>query len=333
MIITIDGGTTNTRVYLWKNRETLLASEKSEVGARNTIIDGNNKRLGHAVHALIDNVLVKADISINSVDAIYASGMITSEIGLYELGHIIAPKSVQEFSDAVKPMLLPNVCSKEICFIPGLKNFPDSNVTLNNVLDMDVMRGEETEAIGLLSEVPETDAILVLPGTHTKFIVVKDEKIIGCLTSMSGELLQLITQESIIAEAVNKQFVSGVPEWEYFIKGAHNVALTHSFNRVVFSTRILSKFVSNDQNKCASYLLGVVLENDLDAIKYWTLTRNIRNAKVIISGKEPLSSALKFLFDADKTFSDVRIYHPVNELPLSGIGAWKIHDYRCLSRT
>ena len=48
-IITIDGGTTNTRCILWDNRRNRVGEERREVGVRNTAIDGNNERLKQAV--------------------------------------------------------------------------------------------------------------------------------------------------------------------------------------------------------------------------------------------------------------------------------------------
>ena len=44
-IITIDGGTTNTRCILWDNRRNRVGEERREVGVRNTAIDGNNERV------------------------------------------------------------------------------------------------------------------------------------------------------------------------------------------------------------------------------------------------------------------------------------------------
>ena len=42
--ITIDTGTTNTRVFLFNEKNEVAASAKSEIGVRITAIDGNNKR-------------------------------------------------------------------------------------------------------------------------------------------------------------------------------------------------------------------------------------------------------------------------------------------------
>ena len=42
-IITVDGGTTNTRCILWDENRRRIAQENRPVGVRNTAIDGNNR--------------------------------------------------------------------------------------------------------------------------------------------------------------------------------------------------------------------------------------------------------------------------------------------------
>ena len=44
-VVTVDAGTTNTRVFLWNKYRMMVASAESETGVRNTIIDGNNDLL------------------------------------------------------------------------------------------------------------------------------------------------------------------------------------------------------------------------------------------------------------------------------------------------
>ena len=48
-IITIDGGTTNTRCILWGSGQRRIDEERRAVGVRNTSIDGNNHKLKQAV--------------------------------------------------------------------------------------------------------------------------------------------------------------------------------------------------------------------------------------------------------------------------------------------
>jgi 2-dehydro-3-deoxygalactonokinase len=64
----------------------------------------------------------------------------------------------------------------------------------------DVMRGEETQLIGVLSRQPAlaASASLVMPGTHCKWVRVVDGCIAAFSTYMTGELFALLAQHSIL---------------------------------------------------------------------------------------------------------------------------------------
>jgi 2-dehydro-3-deoxygalactonokinase len=64
----------------------------------------------------------------------------------------------------------------------------------------DVMRGEETEAMGCVAGVGDLqrDVTLILPGTHSKHIDVEDGAIVGFTTYMTGELLFVLANFSIL---------------------------------------------------------------------------------------------------------------------------------------
>lgn len=76
--------------------------------------------------------------------------------------------------------------------IPGVRNHVE-NIGIDTLEQMDVMRGEETEAVALLRERGKgEDLIFVLPGSHTKIIYANEKGFIcRCKTTMSGELLML----------------------------------------------------------------------------------------------------------------------------------------------
>ncbi len=56
-IITIDGGTTNTRCILWGGGQRRIDEERRAVGVRNTSIDGHNGKLKQAVRECIEQLL------------------------------------------------------------------------------------------------------------------------------------------------------------------------------------------------------------------------------------------------------------------------------------
>jgi 2-dehydro-3-deoxygalactonokinase len=74
----------------------------------------------------------------------------------------------------------------------------------------DVMRGEETQIAGLLSEEPDYDGLVVLPGTHTKWVRVKANSVQSFSTFMTGELFHLLGTHSILRHSIN-----GADVWDW----------------------------------------------------------------------------------------------------------------------
>lgn len=63
----------------------------------------------------------------------------------------------------------------------------------------DVMRGEETQLAGLLPDlVPGRTALVVMPGTHTKWAKVRDGVLLDFDTAMTGEIYKLLAEQSMV---------------------------------------------------------------------------------------------------------------------------------------
>jgi len=326
-VITLDTGTTNTRVILWNSSRKIVTTSKAEVGVRNTAIDGNNNRLKAAVKGCLESVLKDANLTYDDVLMIIASGMITSNVGLVEIPHCVVPVGSSELAAAVKCISLPEVCSLPITFIPGVKNSAGS-IDLNNFEAMDIMRGEEVETVAIIEHFPRSrDYLLVLPGSHMKFISVDAAgRITGCLTSISGELLSSITNNTIIANAVDKKFV----EEKYYDKNmvltGYETAKKSGIGRACFSARILNQFAIKDKQKLANYILGVALQSDVTAVKNSDALKVNCSTDVIVSGKDPLRRAIADILQKDGFFANVYTYEIKGNLPLSAVGAYIIAE-------
>ena len=324
-IIAIDGGTTNTRASLWDAPGICLDIVKSEIGVRITSIEGSNASLKAAVKGLLEQLLQRNQITYEQVEGIYACGMITSKEGLTELPHLIAPAGMQDFVAGLAKVELPDVAPLPIHFVRGLKNRDGNGLTLCDLEKMDVMRGEETETLALLDLFGnENGTLFALPGSHTKFVSVDAEgKMIGCLSSLAGELLSAVTLNTILAGAVGKQFAGADYNKEMLLAG-YRTARDTSLARAAFSTRMLQMFIPSNEQDRASFLLGAVLENDVAAVKNSKALSVTRDMKMVIAGKEPLASALKLLFEEDGFFEKVEIYYPTAEKPMSGYGLYQV---------
>ena len=326
-IITVDGGTTNTRAVLWEQAQ-VVAIAKEEVGVRNTAIDGNNHRLKGATRRCLESLLEQRGIGYSDVESVIASGMITSNVGLVEIPHLIAPAGIEELAQGLRSIMLEDICPLPIWFIPGIKNDCD-RVTLENFEVMDIMRGEETESVCLIEHYGKGQPlVLILPGSHMKMVSVDAQgRITGCMTSLSGELLSALTQHTILADAVEKKFADSAHyDQEMAIRG-FRTAQAVGFSRACFSARIISQFVDKDPSQIASYLLGVTLGEDILALRRTKSILAPRDVHILIAGKEPIRRAMADLLREDGFFSHIVSYEDAGA-PISAQGARLIAAHR-----
>ena len=136
---------------------------------------------------------------------VVAFGMVTSRNGWIEVPYVSCPADASNLAKGTIQHSLPNGSS--LIFLPGLTDpartpFPD------------VMRGEETQIIGYGLD---KDITLVLPGTHSKWSHVRDGKIAGFQTFVTGELFALLSQHSFIAKSAGVSIEN--PGWDAFEAG------------------------------------------------------------------------------------------------------------------
>lgn len=325
--ITIDTGTTNTRVVLWGNRGEKLQEEKKAVGVGDTARDGDNHRLKTAVKECLEELIQSRSVSYEEIDYIAASGMITSNLGLVEVPHITAPAGAAELAKNIYRKYLPDIAPIPITFIPGVKN-KISSFEITTLLQMDIMRGEEVESIAVLKNLEEVPVLLILPGSHTKFVFTDNNKrILSCLTSMTGELISFLTQHSIAADAAGREFVTKETYDMSYVQMGYDAAVTEGVGRAAFSARIMNQFYVKDKSKISNYLLGIALESDIKVIQNAFTRKDNKFDKVIVAGRGIICRALYNLID--KNFENICVEMDLGEgdLPLSAQGVFEIMKF------
>ncbi|HYE42239.1 MAG TPA: 2-dehydro-3-deoxygalactonokinase [Caulobacteraceae bacterium] len=66
----------------------------------------------------------------------------------------------------------------------------------------DVMRGEETQVLGWLAQDPARERgrhVVCHPGTHAKWVLVEDGRIVRFVTAMTGELFSTLSRHGVLA--------------------------------------------------------------------------------------------------------------------------------------
>ncbi|MBB3117146.1 2-dehydro-3-deoxygalactonokinase [Pseudoduganella violacea] len=319
-ILTIDTGTTNTRITLWRDGKAVSVAA-TQVGVRDTAITGSRSKLDEAVRDTIAAALEKGRTTADDVDLVLASGMITSNVGLHEIPHVLAPAGIADLARGMESELLPHIFSKPIWFVPGVRNDVE-NIGLHNCEEMDMMRGEEVEVMGLIERLSlRGPAMLIMPGSHSKFVCIdENNQITGCVTTLSGELLHIITHNTILADSLDRDFATEINP-EMLLAGAE-LAKRIGLGRACFNVRTLDQFTIYQRNDRANFLLGAVLGADLLTLKNSNAIRMRPGIDVIIAGKPILKQALALLVQNDDYFSgDVTVVPDDLQPQLAGLGA------------
>ena len=267
--ITIDGGTTNTRVSLVKGEE-IVKTIKLAVGARVGI---DNKKL------LVSEIKKAVEQLRNGekIERILASGMITSEFGLYNLPHITVPAGIKELYDAMKEVTIPEISEIPFVFIPGVK------VTGEGLHKTDMMRGEEPELVGLCNGCC-AGGIYILPGSHSKIITVDcDGRIVDFSTMLTGEMIAALSGGTILKDAVDLN--QSETSEEFLLKG-YNYCNSFGINEALFKTRVLKNLLGASENEVYSFFIGAVLHGEIKRIVAGDETN------IIIGGKAQIKNAM-----------------------------------------
>lgn len=117
-----------------------------------------------------------------------AAGMVGSRGGWREVPYVECPADVGRIAAAM--LRLDSGCGP-LHIVPGVMQ----GGRLPNVL-----RGEETQVFGALALEPRLAdrAVLVLPGTHSKWVSVRDSRLEHFSTYMTGELFAVLRDHSIL---------------------------------------------------------------------------------------------------------------------------------------
>lgn len=175
------------------------------------------------------------------------AGMVGSNRGWVEAPYVPCPAGLEELARGL-------VWAEpgRTAIVPG--------VSLLDGARADVMRGEEVQLLGAVAagEIP-ADCLVCHPGTHNKWVRVRNGRIDSFTTIMTGELFNLVKEHGILADLLSQpaddgdSFRSGVRE------GLCGAALT----QLLFSVRARVLLGAADRKDAASYASGLLIGADV----------------------------------------------------------------------
>jgi 2-dehydro-3-deoxygalactonokinase len=287
LVLTLDTGTSNTRVRAWRDGH-VSGGADAPVGVRDTARTGSHDTLRAGVRDAIRSCLQSIGATANEVPLVVGSGMVTSKLGLHELPHIVAPARIDDLARGMQSVQFDDIIARPIWFIPGVRH-DAAPLSIESAAQMDMMRGEETEIVGLFNQLAiKSDVLVLLPGSHAKFVEVQaDGTITRSHTTLSGEMLDLLIHQSVLASGLKQGWPAHLAS-EAVLAGAH-LSRKESLGRAAFATRALELFSPANEAARFSFLVGTVLVQDLMscmASELWTSGRTL-----IICGRPAVQAA------------------------------------------
>lgn len=294
-LIAIDGGTTNTRVRLVRLSDLSIVAKISEtIGAKDTIFKGK-EALKNVLLNSISRILKENNLSKEDIIGVAASGMITSEAGLLEVPHVIAPAGLEEIASHVVERSFEEIWPEPILFIPGIKtlSFQRGTSPFEYINSCDIMRGEECETLGIaeLENIKEP-SIMVLPGSHTKFVFLDEKRrISGSLTTLAGELANAILSSTLIGRSLESLSLTQLDE--KFLLNGFKLSCLYGLTRSLFLIRLLHLLSESTPDQRRSFLWGALFGTDLMALKKDERFNSLLKDKkgqinIIVGGTSPL---------------------------------------------
>ena len=230
--IAVDWGTTNRRAYLMADGQCrdemedgrgILSVRRDEFPAA---VSGIRERLGDLPMLL--------------------AGMVGSNRGWVEAPYVRCPGGLRELADRIV------WADERAGIIPGLCFLGDGRA--------DVMRGEEVQVLGAVAAglIP-ADCTVCHPGTHNKWIEVRDGRVERFRTVMTGELFNLLKQHSILSDLLSGEAGEG----DAFDTGVRRGLGSDDLQSELFAVRARVLLGEAERADAASYTSGLLIGSDV----------------------------------------------------------------------
>ncbi|MBR3934164.1 MAG: 2-dehydro-3-deoxygalactonokinase [Clostridia bacterium] len=267
--ITIDGGTTNTRIS--------IVSDGKIIDTLKIKSDSNTEKYKIVIKDNINELLKKNGFEEKDIIRILISGtMATAEFGICPLDYVVTPVNIKMLKKESCEVVIPEISDIPFVVIRGVKTKGDS---LDKV---DTMRGEESELAGIMSA-NDKSCVYMLMGSHSKIITTDDNgNIVDICTMLSGELIEAVSKLTILKNSL--VFEGSTLDSEYIKKG-YNYCSKKGINEALFKVRVLKNIFQETNSRIYSFFLGAILHGEVQYIL------NSDAKKIVVGGNKFLKDA------------------------------------------
>ncbi len=213
------------------------------------------EQLRHQITALA----AKLHTNLDAVPLVL-SGMASSSLGLEELPYAELPFAVDGSQAGVRHFESQPDFPHELLLISGIR------------ADGDVMRGEETQLVGLIHLMDTArifgESVFIFPGTHSKHITVRQQQVVGFQTFMTGEVFHLMADASILKDSIESPARVEIKDKELNgfrsgVRESGHSGILHG----LFTVRTNQLFRSLSKKQNYYYLSGLLIGTELRSLQ------------------------------------------------------------------
>jgi 2-keto-3-deoxy-galactonokinase len=223
---------------------------------------------------------------------VIACGMVGSAQGWREATYCETPANVANLGNSLQTVI--SIRGTMVHIVPGV---------IQRSRLPNVMRGEETQVLGVLQNLPVeagADLLIGLPGSHSKWVDVVD----GCITHfdtfMTGEVFAVLSEHSILGRTLKQGATFDALAFDRGVQIAQSADGELGVLSTLFSARTLGLTGELSPTAQADYLSGLMIGHELAALA--TVQRRRRNnpnlPSIILIGNAQLCARYSRALDA-----------------------------------
>lgn len=252
--VAVDWGTSNLRAW--------GIDASGEIAFSRSSPDGMSRLTREQYPDILTGLLAQVG---DPVDVVIC-GMAGARQGWLEAPYLDAPADLRTLSrsavspdmpgDRFAPTILPGVCQRDV----GAE---------------DVMRGEETQLLGLSALIPDFSGLVIMPGTHSKWAILEGTTLQRFSSAMTGEVFELLRVHSVLRHSFNGELEGEDREIGFDAGLAQGLDKPERLTATLFKVRAGALLSGRSPAWCAGFLSGLLIGAEIGGQRDWIGTAEI----------------------------------------------------------
>lgn len=195
----------------------------------------------------------------DDVEDVLICGMAGARQGWIEAPYLDAPAELSRLAAGAVTPDMPGRLSPRI--LPG--------VCLRDLGAEDVMRGEETQLLGLSALLPGFSGLAVMPGTHSKWALLDGTRLERFSSAMTGEVFELLRTHSVLRHSLGGELEGEERDVGFEAGLDQGLERPERLTATLFKVRAGSLLSNRSAPWCAGFLSGLLIGAEIGGQRDW----------------------------------------------------------------